>query len=68
MEKNMEKELITMQTETDILEIGLKIKRMETVFYSMKVELFTMDNGLMIRLQIKEKLFTLIKINMKVIS
>lgn len=55
MEKSTEKEPITMLQVINTLVNGAKIKRMEMVFCSIKMEQFMMDNGLMISLKIKDK-------------
>ena len=65
---NMAREHIIIAMVINILDSGLKTKRMETVFFNMLLEQFMMDNGLMIRHQIRERLFIPIKISMKVIS
>ncbi len=51
----MERELIIIKIMINILANGLKIKKMEMESYNIQVELFMMDNGLMIKLQIKDK-------------
>lgn len=65
MGKNMVKEPTITAMETNTLENGLKIKRMEMEFFNMLPELFMMANGLMTKLQTKDKLFIQTKINMK---
>lgn len=54
-EKSTEKEPITMLQVINTLVNGAKIRRMEMVFCSIKMEQFMMDNGLMISLKIKDK-------------
>jgi hypothetical protein len=65
MDKNMEKEHITIKLEMFILENGQKIKKMGMEYFNMQVGLFMMVNGLMIELQIKVKLFMQTKTNIK---
>jgi hypothetical protein len=65
MDKNMEKEHITIKLEMFILENGQKIKKMVMEYFNMQAELFMMVNGLMTELQIKAKLFMQIKTNIK---
>ena len=55
MERSTEKELITTHQVINTLENGVKIKRMATVFYNIKMELSMMDNGLTTSLKIKGK-------------
>lgn len=68
MVRNMVKVLTIIVMEINILENGSKTKRMEMEFFNILQEQFTMVNGLMIKLQIKEKSFIQTKINMKEIS
>ena len=56
MAKRVEKEPTIMHQVTNILENGVKIKRMEMGFYNIKMELSMMVNGLMINLKTKGKL------------
>ena len=68
MDRNMEKERITIRMEINILETGSKIKRTAMEYYSTPVELSTTENGLMTRHPIKDKSSTPTKTNMKAIS
>lgn len=65
MDKSMAKAHITMHLEINILDNGLKIKRMVMESYNIKMELFMMVNGSMISHKIKDKLYMPIKINTK---
>lgn len=65
MGKNMEKALITMHQVINILDSGLKIKRMEMVFCSIKMGQFMMVNGQTINLLIKDRSYMQTKINIK---
>jgi hypothetical protein len=68
MGKKAEKEHIIIRMVISILANGLKIKNKEMVSWNTQAEQFMMENGLMIRLLIKEKSFMQIKINTKDIS
>lgn len=58
MDKSTAKEPIIIAMETNILESGLRIRRMEMVCFSMHQVLFTMESGLTIKPQIRGKLST----------
>lgn len=66
MDKNMEKGHIIIKMVIFIQDNGLKIKKMVMVYYNILIKQFMMENGLMINLVIKDKLFILIKTNIKV--
>ena len=55
MAKRVEKEPTIMHQVTNILENGVKIKRMEKEFYNIRMEQFMMVNGSMISLKIRDK-------------
>jgi hypothetical protein len=61
----MEKELIILLQGISISVNGQKTKRMGMVYYNIKMEQYMMDNGRMINLKIKVRLFMLTKINVK---
>lgn len=61
----MEKELIILLQGISISVNGQKTKRMGMEYYNIKMEQYMMDNGRMINLKIKVRLFMLTKINMK---
>ena len=65
MDKSMVKEPIITVMEINILVNGLIIKRMEMGYCNIFLELYTMDNGLIIKLLIKDRLPILTKINIK---
>lgn len=65
MGKNTAKEHTIIVMEISTLDNGLRIRRTETEFFSTRQALCTMDNGLMIRPQIRGKSSTQIKTNMK---
>lgn len=65
MDRNLARELITMHQATNTMVNGQRIKKMVMVFFSIKMELCMMGNGLMINQKIKDKLFMLTKINIK---
>lgn len=64
----MEKEHIIMQMKTNILDNGLKIRKMVMESFIVEMELFMMVNGLMTNQLTKDKLHIQIKINMKELS
>lgn len=61
----MEKELITMHLGINILDNGLKIRKMEMVYCNTRMEQYMTDNGQMISLPTKDKSYTPTKINIK---
>ena len=67
-DRNREKVHIITKMGISILEIGLKIRKMDEEFLSIQVVQFMMESGSTIRHAIKVRLFILAKINMKEIS
>lgn len=65
MVKRMERELITMHQEINILDNGSKTRKMEMEFYNIRTELYMTVNGLMISLRIRDRSSMQIRINIK---
>lgn len=55
MDRNMEKDLTIIKMVMYISENGLKIRKMEMVFFNILQEQSMMDNGLMIKLVTRAK-------------